>query len=139
MVACIRLLNLFENMSRPKFLFSAEQNPRYLFFLLEAFNNIIQYQYEGNSRFIYAILRHANAFSRLAQLDISAWEALQKTKAANLEATEVKEAKEVKETEQINEEKANPGKAEKEESHSEETKVEEKPKAFVPTQEWVIC
>jgi hypothetical protein len=30
-----------------------EHHPRYLVFMLEVFNNIIQYQYEGNPHFIY--------------------------------------------------------------------------------------
>jgi len=37
---------------------------------LEMFNNLIQYQYEGNSRFIYSILKAQNEFSKLVHLRI---------------------------------------------------------------------
>jgi hypothetical protein len=47
MVTSIKLMNLFKLLSRPKFLFANERNYRYVFFLLEVFNNCIQYQYEG--------------------------------------------------------------------------------------------
>jgi hypothetical protein len=64
---------------------SAERNHRHAFFLLEVFNNIVQYQCvvvlsycaravmhctanraEGNERLVYAIVRGASAFTRLA-------------------------------------------------------------------------
>lgn len=53
MVAANKLLHLLEAFSTSWFLFSATQNHHLVFFLLEAFNNIIQYQFDGkkNLRF----------------------------------------------------------------------------------------
>lgn len=48
MVTCIKLLKLFDTLSTARYLSASERNHRYLFFLLETFNNIVQYQYEGN-------------------------------------------------------------------------------------------
>lgn len=47
MVAANKLLHLLEAFSTTWFLFSAAQNHHLVFFLLEAFNNIIQYQFDG--------------------------------------------------------------------------------------------
>nr|KAF6286801.1 HID1 domain containing [Pipistrellus kuhlii] len=50
------------------FLFSAAQNHHLVFFLLEVFNNIIQYQFDGNSNLVYAIIRKRSVFHQLANL-----------------------------------------------------------------------
>ncbi|XP_074900592.1 protein HID1 isoform X3 [Buteo buteo] len=47
MVAANKLLHLLEAFSTTWFLFSAVQNHHLVFFLLEVFNNIIQYQFDG--------------------------------------------------------------------------------------------
>ena len=47
MVASTKLLHLLEAFSTPWFLFSAPNNHHLVFFLLEIFNNIIQYQFDG--------------------------------------------------------------------------------------------
>lgn len=47
MVAANKLLHLLEAFSTPWFLFSSPQNHHLVFFLLEVFNNIIQYQFDG--------------------------------------------------------------------------------------------
>lgn len=47
MVAAIKLLHLLEAFSTSWFLFSAPSNHHLVFFLLEIFNNIIQYQFDG--------------------------------------------------------------------------------------------
>ena len=49
MVASTKLLHLLEAFSTPWFLFSAPNNHHLVFFLLEIFNNIIQYQFDGKS------------------------------------------------------------------------------------------
>lgn len=49
MVAANKLLHLLEAFSTTWFLFSAVQNHHLVFFLLEVFNNIIQYQFDGKS------------------------------------------------------------------------------------------
>lgn len=49
MVAATKLLHLLEAFSTPWFLFSSPQNHHLVFFLLEVFNNIIQYQFDGET------------------------------------------------------------------------------------------
>ncbi|XP_061892870.1 protein HID1-like [Entelurus aequoreus] len=68
MVAANKLLHLLEAFSTSWFLFSAVQNHHLVFFLLEAFNNIIQYQFDGNCNLVYAIIRKRNVFHQLANL-----------------------------------------------------------------------
>ncbi|CAG00226.1 unnamed protein product, partial [Tetraodon nigroviridis] len=68
MVAANKLLHLLEAFSTTWFLFSAAQNHHLVFFLLEAFNNIIQYQFDGHCNLVYAIIRKRNVFHQLANL-----------------------------------------------------------------------
>ncbi|CAN9508647.1 unnamed protein product [Ophioblennius macclurei] len=68
MVAANKLLHLLEAFSAPWFLFSSSQNHHLVFFLLEVFNNIIQYQFDGNSNLVYAIIRKRGVFHQLANL-----------------------------------------------------------------------
>uniref|UniRef100_A0A4W4HAH3 HID1 domain containing a n=1 Tax=Electrophorus electricus TaxID=8005 RepID=A0A4W4HAH3_ELEEL len=68
MVAANKLLHLLEAFSTGWFLFSAAQNHHLVFFLLEAFNNIIQYQFDGNCNLVYAIIRKRSVFHQLANL-----------------------------------------------------------------------
>jgi len=57
LVAAVKLVNLFELFSSPKFLYSGENAHRHLALLLEVFNNVIQYQYHGNTHLVYALIR----------------------------------------------------------------------------------
>ncbi|XP_047464295.1 protein HID1-like [Mugil cephalus] len=68
MVAANKLLHLLEVFSTPWFLFCAPQNHHLVFFLLEVFNNIIQYQFDGNCNLVYTIIRKRNVFHHLANL-----------------------------------------------------------------------
>ncbi|XP_035744103.1 protein HID1-like [Vespa mandarinia] len=68
MVASTKLLHLLEAFSTPWFLFSAPTNHHLVFFLLEIFNNIIQYQFDGNSNLVYTIIRKRQVFYALANL-----------------------------------------------------------------------
>jgi hypothetical protein len=70
LVAAVKLVNLFELFSSPKFLYSGEHAHRHLALLLEIFNNIIQYQFTGNHHLIYAIVRRKDSFGRLASLTL---------------------------------------------------------------------
>lgn len=69
----------------PRFLYAAEGNHAYVALLLETFNNIIQYQYEGlhyppyctsssflsgNVNLIYSVVRRKEIFERLAALTL---------------------------------------------------------------------
>lgn len=47
-VASIKMINLLQLFTSPKFLYASESNHVYVCMLLESLNNIIQYQYEGN-------------------------------------------------------------------------------------------
>ncbi|XP_065168423.1 protein HID1 [Atheta coriaria] len=68
MVASTKLLHLLEAFSTPWFLFSSPANHHLVFFLLEIFNNIIQYQFDGNSNLVYTIIRMRQVFHGLANL-----------------------------------------------------------------------
>nr|CAD7411654.1 unnamed protein product [Timema poppensis] len=68
MVASTKLLHLLEAFSTPWFLFSSPTNHHLVFFLLEIFNNIIQYQFDGNSNLVYTIIRKRQVFHSLANL-----------------------------------------------------------------------
>lgn len=57
MVAANKLLHLLEAFSTNWFLFSAPQNHHLVFFLLEAFNNIIQYQFDGKIGYSHSPVR----------------------------------------------------------------------------------
>ncbi|XP_067628121.1 protein HID1 [Eurosta solidaginis] len=68
MVASVKLLHLLEAFSTPWFLLSAPNNHHLVFFLLEIFNNIIQYQFDGNSNLVYTIIRKRHVFHAMANL-----------------------------------------------------------------------
>ncbi|RWS09541.1 protein HID1-like protein [Dinothrombium tinctorium] len=68
MVASTKLLHLLEAFSTPWFLYSSPTNHHLVFFLLEVFNNIIQYQFDGNSNLVYQIIRKRNVFNNLSNL-----------------------------------------------------------------------
>jgi hypothetical protein len=75
LVAAVKLVNLFELFASPKFLYSGEFAHRHLALLLEVFNNIIQYQYHGNSHLVYAIVRRKDAFGQIAALTLESAQA----------------------------------------------------------------
>lgn len=93
MVAANKLLHLLEAFTTPWFLFALPQNHHLAFYLLEVFNNIIQYQFDGEQRehgsskqvpdwsfnlrrrpssgnfnLVYAIIRKRSTFHHLANL-----------------------------------------------------------------------
>jgi len=70
LVSAVKLVNLFELFSSPKFLYSGENAHRHLALLLEVFNNVIQYQYHGNTHLVYALIRRKDSFGRLASLTL---------------------------------------------------------------------
>lgn len=69
-VSAVKLVNLFQLFVSPRFLYASESNHTYVVLLLETFNNIVQYQYEGNSDVVYAIIRRKEAFETLANLNL---------------------------------------------------------------------
>jgi hypothetical protein len=66
MIGSSKLISLFEAFTLKKFLYSSEKNYQYVYLLIELFNNVIQYQYEGNVQLIYSILRKKEIFSELS-------------------------------------------------------------------------
>jgi hypothetical protein len=66
-VAAVKLVNLFQLFTSPRFLYAAEGNHAYVALLLETFNNVVQYQYEGklflqNPAFGYLVLQPVSYF-----------------------------------------------------------------------------
>ncbi|XXQ30547.1 Dymeclin [Plasmodiophora brassicae] len=59
------LVDLFEHFSKPDVLWSSRSVPQYLLLLIEAFNNVLQYQYSGNPRLVYAMTRKSSSFLNL--------------------------------------------------------------------------
>lgn len=80
MTTANKLVHLVEAFSTPWFLFSSQNNHHLVFFLLEVFNNIIQYQFDGrsgpvgrasppgNASLVYTIIRKRQVFYQLANL-----------------------------------------------------------------------
>ncbi|CAM2717839.1 unnamed protein product [Rotaria socialis] len=68
MVSSNKLLHLLEAFSSPWFLLAAPDNHHLVFFLLEAFNNLIQYQFDGNANLVYTIIRKRQVFFALSNL-----------------------------------------------------------------------
>ena len=65
MIAACKLLHLLEAFSTPWFLFSSPTNHHLVFFLLEIFNNIIQYQFDGNANLVYRLGYHITRILKL--------------------------------------------------------------------------
>jgi len=72
LVTSVKLVNLLETFTTPKFFFSSESNHIFVALLLEIFNNIIQYQYSGNAHLVYAIVRRKEIFCRITHLSLPA-------------------------------------------------------------------
>eukprot|EP00921_Rhytidocystis_pertsovi_P001665 GHVQ01002832.1.p1 GENE.GHVQ01002832.1~~GHVQ01002832.1.p1 ORF type:complete len:806 (+),score=99.50 GHVQ01002832.1:455-2872(+) len=70
--SCVKLLHLLDRFSRPAWLFKAPYHYHDVFFLLDMFNNIIQYQYEGNQKLVYSILRQKEIFTELQNIQYPA-------------------------------------------------------------------
>eukprot|EP00049_Salpingoeca_infusionum_P023271 m.11221 g.11221 ORF g.11221 m.11221 type:complete len:829 (-) comp5685_c0_seq2:2831-5317(-) len=67
-----KLVHLFQLFSTPKFLLASPNNNRLVFFLLESFNNLVQYQFEGNQQLVYVLVRRRELFQKLAQFAATA-------------------------------------------------------------------
>ncbi|KAL2916809.1 hypothetical protein HK105_203588 [Polyrhizophydium stewartii] len=65
-----KMISLFDVFSSPAFLLSKEHNFRLLFYLLDMFNNIVQYQFAGNAQLIYSIVRHKERIVQLSSLTL---------------------------------------------------------------------
>ena len=68
MTAACKLMHLVEAFSTPWFLLANKTNHKLVFFLLEMLNNLVQYQFDGNSSLAYTMIRKRNVFHQLANL-----------------------------------------------------------------------
>jgi hypothetical protein len=68
MITSTRLLKLSVTLSKKSWLLANEKNHRYIFFILETFNNILQYQFEGNTSLIYSIILYKDHFFKLLEI-----------------------------------------------------------------------
>ncbi|OQR84990.1 hypothetical protein ACHHYP_12460 [Achlya hypogyna] len=82
MVSSVRLLRLFKLFSQPRYLFDNEANHHLVFFLLDTFNNIIQYQYEGNEQMVYAMVQNKDLFHKLNALTMPMTQATPRSSSA---------------------------------------------------------
>ncbi|KAJ3071204.1 cell wall biogenesis protein, partial [Quaeritorhiza haematococci] len=67
-VTANKLVSLFAAFSSPVFLLANESNHKRIFYLVEVFNNIIQYQITGNTHLVYAIVRHQQKLHTLHRM-----------------------------------------------------------------------
>ncbi|THD25421.1 Protein HID1 [Fasciola hepatica] len=68
MVTTNKLVHLLEAFSQPWFLYGGPTHYQLVFLLLEVFNNMIQYQFDGNSNLVYTLIRKRQVFYHLASL-----------------------------------------------------------------------
>ena len=64
-VSAMRLVSLFELFCQPAYIYGKEHNHVYAALLLDLFNNLIQYQWQGSAPLVLAIVRRAEVFYSL--------------------------------------------------------------------------
>jgi len=69
--SCLKMLSLVDRCSKPCYLFRSAFTHHGMTFLLEMLNNVIQYQFEGNSMLVYSVLRQKECFQQLVDLKLS--------------------------------------------------------------------
>merc|ERR1719284_1956674 len=89
--SCLKLLSLIERCSRPAYLFKTAFANHGLIFLLELLNNVVQYQYEGNTMLVYSILRQKEIFKQLGDLKLPD-RFVQKAEGATAEPADVSDS-----------------------------------------------
>eukprot|EP00158_Paraphelidium_tribonemae_P006495 Partr_v1_DN27846_c2_g1_i1_m22630 putative HID1 domain containing len=67
-VVATKLVHMFCTFSMPRFLLANEWNHILLFYLLDTFNNILQYQFDGNPHLVYEVLRRKDRFHSLKDM-----------------------------------------------------------------------
>ncbi|KAJ3189593.1 hypothetical protein HK101_008859 [Irineochytrium annulatum] len=81
-VSANKILNLFQSFSNPGFMLANETNHKLVFYLLDIFNNIVQYQITGNTHLVYAIVRHRKRFHEINDMTFAtAFDELQRLRA----------------------------------------------------------
>ncbi|KAJ3412358.1 hypothetical protein HDV05_000832 [Chytridiales sp. JEL 0842] len=77
-----KLMSLFMSFSSAGFMLSNESNHKLVFYLLDIFNNMVQYQITGNTHLVYALVRHKDRFHDLQKMTFeSGYEELMKIRA----------------------------------------------------------
>lgn len=71
LVSATKLCNLFKIFSAPNYLAASSNNFQFAKILLEVFNNLIQYQYEGNHQLVYVLLRRKEMFEKIGHLSLA--------------------------------------------------------------------
>ncbi|CAO3650512.1 unnamed protein product [Cunninghamella blakesleeana] len=66
-----KLITLFNSLSSPGFMLADESNHRLTGYMIEIFNNIIQYHFADNPNVIYAIVRNHDKFEKLFNFNLS--------------------------------------------------------------------
>ncbi|KAI9199583.1 high-temperature-induced dauer-formation protein-domain-containing protein [Polychytrium aggregatum] len=83
-----KLMNLLSSFSNPAFLLVNEANHRLLYYLVEMFNNLIQYQLTGNTHLVYAIIRNKEKIFALRDMTFASANAeLQRLKTLRYKLT----------------------------------------------------
>jgi len=81
-VTAVKVVNLFDMFTAPRFLYANEENHQHVTLLLDFFNNVVQYQYSGNPHLIYAMLKRKEVFLALKDLTLeTALEAAKENRA----------------------------------------------------------
>ncbi|KAI8980299.1 high-temperature-induced dauer-formation protein-domain-containing protein [Pilobolus umbonatus] len=65
-----KLLSLLSSVSSPGFLLADESNHNLVKYLLEALNNILQFQFSSNPHLIYAVIRNHQKIQKLADFNL---------------------------------------------------------------------
>ena len=65
-----KLLSMLRMFTAPKFLLMNPTNCELSLILMDALNNMVQYQFDGNTRLIYAILRNQKLFQAIYDLNL---------------------------------------------------------------------
>ena len=150
LVAAIKLVNLFEVLASPKFLFSEYKAFQHLALLLEVFNNVIQYQYQGSQHLVYAIIRRKDLFGRLATMNLTKAKFYCEKVFGNKIKASIKESKKFIKMKKVNEKGDAYGDSDDESDDSLNPKVDgdsddescdsidaNEAKYFVPDEEWL--
>ncbi|KAJ8611150.1 hypothetical protein CTAYLR_003576 [Chrysophaeum taylorii] len=141
LVASVKLVNLFELFTSPRFLYQAETNHVYVALLLEIFNNIIQYQYSGNPHLVYAIVRRKVVVDQLEQLTLPTAIANSKDGASEaapaLAAANSRRPQETKAEKSIEKNTTHAAVDATVKAEAEPSPVSAKPPRFTPTAEWL--
>ena len=65
-----KLISLLRSFTSPRLLYDAPNNFNLSVILLDAINSFVQYQFDGNTRLVYAILRNAELFGNLNDISL---------------------------------------------------------------------